>query len=418
MTSSTRPIPHSGGVRHSAGAVEVGTAVRQPVPCRAAAGRCRGGSSGRRGRRRRLGPVCSVGVWHDAQPTPRTARRRPDVAVVGVAHRRHGQRAAVERHRGRAARRSSRDRRRLSPPRTPSCAAGSSGRGAASDVMPMSPWKAPATCCSTVATFAFHPKRPSAVAPARSSHTWLGRPEMPSPSSSSGSAASRMSASGIASSRPGADDLRGEPGRDHIVVAERPERRVVDVYVGVAQRVRRAVAVRAGDARTSTTTRPSAGRRGRRGPGAGRRRPGCGAGPPVCASRRAPKAAGAARARRVVAGGSGGAPRPSRMWHDEHDWAFKIGPRPSRASVDAGAVTQFRVKKLSPTSNSRRSSSLRLRGREGESVPRRLVAGRRRRRGGVEARRRRRRRQEATTPRAPRQPSGPATRLGASARRR
>jgi hypothetical protein len=53
---------------------------------------------------------------------------------------------------------------------------------------------------------------------------------------------------------------------------------------------------------------------------------------------------------------SGGRPRPSRKWHDEHDWALKTGPSPSRPSVDAGAVTQLSLKKLFPTANARRSS--------------------------------------------------------------
>ena len=90
--------------------------------------------------------------------------------------------------------------------------------------------------------------------------------------------------------------------------------------------------------------------------------------------------------------GSGGAPRPSSTWHDEHAWALNIGPSPSRASVDAGAVTQFLVKKLSPISNRRRSSVGQVRRREGERVPRRHVARRVAAEVGVAARRRRRRR--------------------------
>ena len=66
----------------------------------------------------------------------------------------------------------------------------------------MSPWNAPAVCCSTVAALAFQPKRPSAGPAARASHTMLARPEMPSPSASSGSAASRIDSAGMASSRP------------------------------------------------------------------------------------------------------------------------------------------------------------------------------------------------------------------------
>ena len=57
---------------------------------------------------------------------------------------------------------------------------------------------------------------------------------------------------------------------------------------------------------------------------------------------------------------SGGSARPSSIWHDEHDWALKVGPRPSLASVEAGAVTQFWVKKLSPTSKTRRSGLVKL----------------------------------------------------------
>ena len=48
-------------------------------------------------------------------------------------------------------------------------------------------------------------------------------------------------------------------------------------------------------------------------------------------------------------------PRPSLKWHDEHDWALNVGPRPSRPVVDAGAVTQLSLKKLLPTANARRS---------------------------------------------------------------
>ncbi len=73
--------------------------------------------------------------------------------------------------------------------------------------------------------------------------------------------------------------------------------------------------------------------------------------------------------------GSGGAPRPSSTWHDEQAWALNVGPRPSRASVDAGAVTQFLVKKLSPTSNCRRSAAVRLGAGKRERDPRLGVAG-------------------------------------------
>ena len=38
---------------------------------------------------------------------------------------------------------------------------------------------------------------------------------------------------------------------------------------------------------------------------------------------------------------AGGCARPSSVWHDEQDWALKVSPSPSLASVDAGAATQF-----------------------------------------------------------------------------
>ena len=49
--------------------------------------------------------------------------------------------------------------------------------------------------------------------------------------------------------------------------------------------------------------------------------------------------------------GSGARPRPSCKWHAEHDRALNNGPRPSRAVVDAGALTQLRLKKELPTKN-------------------------------------------------------------------
>ena len=57
---------------------------------------------------------------------------------------------------------------------------------------------------------------------------------------------------------------------------------------------------------------------------------------------------------------SGGLARPSSVWQEEQDCALKVGPSPSRASVEDGAVTQFWVKKLSPTSKMRRWSLVRL----------------------------------------------------------
>jgi len=59
----------------------------------------------------------------------------------------------------------------------------------------MSPEKASAVCTFTLGVEAFQPKRPRAIFPVSGSRTRLGRPEMPSPSASCGSAFARMSAS-------------------------------------------------------------------------------------------------------------------------------------------------------------------------------------------------------------------------------
>ncbi len=49
------------------------------------------------------------------------------------------------------------------------------------------------------------------------------------------------------------------------------------------------------------------------------------------------------RTSRVLLGSpaSGGRLRPSLKWHEEHDRALNRGPRPSRDSAEAGALTQF-----------------------------------------------------------------------------
>ena len=66
----------------------------------------------------------------------------------------------------------------------------------------MSPANAAADWCMTVGAPAFSPKRPSIGRLNSSDHTICARPEMPSPSESSGSSAARMSAGSIASSSP------------------------------------------------------------------------------------------------------------------------------------------------------------------------------------------------------------------------
>src|SRR5258707_619574 len=58
--------------------------------------------------------------------------------------------------------------------------------------------------------------------------------------------------------------------------------------------------------------------------------------------------------------GSGGPLRPSRRWQEEQERALKRGPRPSRPEVEAGATTQFSLKKEWPTKKAARWSSFRL----------------------------------------------------------
>ena len=82
-------------------------------------------------------------------------------------------------------------------------------------VPPMSPRRAPSPWCATVGVFAFQPKRPREIGGLVShspssvqrsyfslSKTQLGRPLIPSPSLSSGSARARISSSSIAASSP------------------------------------------------------------------------------------------------------------------------------------------------------------------------------------------------------------------------
>jgi len=59
----------------------------------------------------------------------------------------------------------------------------------------------------------------------------------------------------------------------------------------------------------------------------------------------------------LSSGCSGGWPRPSLTWQFWQAFVLKRGPSPSRASVEAGAVTQGLRKKLLPTLKSRREPS-------------------------------------------------------------
>ena len=244
--------------------------------------------------------------------------------------------------------------------------------------MPMSPRKAPATCCSTVATLAFQPKRPSASSPPRSSHTRFG------PAGDAvavgvvgiGGGEDRRLGDGLEQAH--ADHLRRQPGRDHRVVAERPERLVGRRSTSACvQRVRRAVGVaarRSSPARRRRALRP--GRRGWRGPGAGRRTPDA---RPArrSASPRAPTAAAAGPSRVSSPSGSGGAPAP--VEHVARRARLAVERRPEAvAGVRSRPArsTQFLVKKLSPTSKRRRSAAVRLGAGKASEVPRQHVARR------------------------------------------
>ena len=82
---------------------------------------------------------------------------------------------------------------------------------------------------------------------------------------------------------------------------------------------------------------------------------GCGATDPSCST-----PIRKSRPRSGSSGLDGGAPRPSRTWQDEHAVALNSPPKPSLASVEAGAVTHGAVKNESPISNVRRSCVLRF----------------------------------------------------------
>ena len=57
--------------------------------------------------------------------------------------------------------------------------------------------------------------------------------------------------------------------------------------------------------------------------------------------------------------GAGARPRPSLKWQPAQERALKSGPSPSRAVVEAGAVTQFWLKKELPTKKSSPCSRVR-----------------------------------------------------------
>ena len=139
--------------------------------------------------------------------------------VDAPAHR-DGEVPRVEARRDRTS--SARPRRRAAGPppfgaprqRVWACVQSPAEPGSSSVDRPMSPLNAPAVWSRIVARAAFQPNRPSIGRPCSMLHTWFGRPEMPSPSRSSGSARARMSASSTISSRPrpiiGGGDAGGE----------------------------------------------------------------------------------------------------------------------------------------------------------------------------------------------------------------
>ena len=211
--------------------------------------------------------------------------------------------------------------------RRPTGSARSSARRRCVDVIPMSPWNAPATCSSTVATFAFQPNRPDLALAGPGVGTRFARPEIPSPSASSGSWAVDEVVVGDRFEQTHADHLRRQPGRDHDVGRQRAVGQVLDRYVGPAQLVARCRRRRCRSRSRHGDQHPTLGRRRRgwRGPGAGRRRsvrgPGSPSGPmPGTESRSSSPSVESS------SGPDGGAPRPSSRWHDEHDWALKVGP--------------------------------------------------------------------------------------------
>ena len=74
----------------------------------------------------------------------------------------------------------------------------------------MSPWKAPAICCSKVGTLAFQPNLPSRVSPALTFQAMLARPDMPSPLASSGSVSARISVVGYGFEETASEHRRGD----------------------------------------------------------------------------------------------------------------------------------------------------------------------------------------------------------------
>ena len=154
LTSSIRPSPHSGGVRHSLPrGAEVGPAVgeagahvvQQQVGVR---------MDGLVGERLDGGDVAGDAASGRGRPRSRD-RRRASRAVDDVARSRrraagHRQHPAVEGDRRQRLRRSPRARRRSAPARQALCVAVQFVVGEQRDVMPMSPGKAPALCCSTL----------------------------------------------------------------------------------------------------------------------------------------------------------------------------------------------------------------------------------------------------------------------------
>ena len=266
MTSSTRPMPQSGGVRHSrarrvAVGPPVGEAGAHVVQQQIGVGADRLVGEARRSS---ASPVCSSG---------RVARRAAEVVEQLLALGARGRRRRAARARRACACRTSRvasllvvelglaavDGALRTPARRRCTACSGCNR---LEVMPMSPLNAPAFCCSTVATLAFHPKRPSDLLAERVEDVVRTRPEMPSPSASSGSASASDVVLGNRLEQSDTEDRRRDARRHHARRRSRAGRTrgPRSSYAGAEQRVGRPVARTCPGPRfASITMRPSAG---------------------------------------------------------------------------------------------------------------------------------------------------------------
>ena len=100
---------------------------------------------------------------------------------------------------------------------------------------PISPAKASALCWLMLGAPALCPNRPSTTRCSSADQTRCARPEMPSPSLSSGSAWARICASGTSFQQAETDHLRRDARRQHHVGVERPIAEMLDAVMRPAQ---------------------------------------------------------------------------------------------------------------------------------------------------------------------------------------